>query len=456
MKFNVNDIDLSVIIEYMPDMVFYLDGDYRMLTFNSSCKKLFGIIGQEEPRPGAHIQSWYPEEKTAQLLEQLKAVETGKMVCYEEFFQSADTSYFFDVAIYSVTNKMGNQMGYSVLLRDITEKKRIQKTIESTEEKYRRFFQDNPMAVYIFGLEDLRILAANETALKVYGYSREEFYNMSILRLRQQEEWDKITQFINAIKHERNLVPAGVWPHVRKNGEPLFMDIGLYRIEYENRDAILAMANNVTEKIHLQEKLELERRLKQQEIMEAMIVAQESERSEIGKELHDNVNQILGATRLYIDVAKGEEEAEKRTGLLQQASNNLLGAIEEIRKLSRNLVSPVIRQSGLEQAIRDLMDDISLISTIRIKFSIYDIDESIINEKFKLNIFRIVQEQLNNILKHAQAKEVNILLAGTERSIKLVISDNGRGFDEARKKKGIGLINIESRAQFYKGQMHLT
>ena len=77
--------------------------------------------------------------------------------------------------------------------------------------------------------------------------------------------------------------------------------------------------------------------------------------------------------------------------------------------------------------------------------------EHSVNDKFKLNVFRIVQEQLNNILKHAKATEVSISLLQNKRSIMLVISDNGVGFDTGKKRKGIGVANINSRAASYNG-----
>ncbi|MEL4411474.1 PAS domain S-box protein, partial [Shewanella algae] len=86
---------------------------------------------------------------------------------------------------------------------------------------------------------------------------------------------------------------GGIWEHINKKGEILYMEISSLRIRYNERDAVMAIANNITERVYLEKKLDEERKLKQKEITEAVISAQEKERHDISKELHDNVNQQL-------------------------------------------------------------------------------------------------------------------------------------------------------------------
>jgi signal transduction histidine kinase len=199
----------------------------------------------------------------------------------------------------------------------------------------------------------------------------------------------------------------------------------------------------------LEDRLEEEINLKEKQIAAAMEDAKDAERSDIGKELHDNVNQLLGASRLYLDMAK--RGGEDREMFLSRSSEYTLTAIEEIRKLTKGLTTDIIKNLGLCESIEKLTRDIMDVNPVKICFSLGNFKEDGVTDKFKLNVFRIVQEHLNNILKHAQAKEVTINLSQDDNSIILSIFDNGIGFDTGKKQKGIGVGNIKSRVATYSG-----
>ncbi len=208
-------------------------------------------------------------------------------------------------------------------------------------------------------------------------------------------------------------------------------------------------ADNKRQNKELEDKLEQEIKLKKKQIVEATEDAKETERSDIGKELHDNINQLLAASRMYVEMAKrGGKNSEI---YLNRSSEYTLEAIEEIRKLTSVLTTDIIKDLGLCDAIEHLSHDTMETSLLIISCSLESFKEDSINDKFKLNVYRIIQEQLNNILKHAQATEVNISLLQNKRSIMLTISDNGIGFDTEKKPNGIGIANIKSRAMTYNG-----
>jgi PAS domain S-box-containing protein len=199
----------------------------------------------------------------------------------------------------------------------------------------------------------------------------------------------------------------------------------------------------------LEEKLDHEIKLKEKQISDATEDAKEMERSAIGKELHDNINQLLGASRMYLEMAK--RGSSNTPMYLKRSSEYTLTAIEEIRKLSKGLTTDIIKNLGLSAAIENITDDLMEVSQLKITCAITAFNEKGADDKFKLNIFRIVQEQLNNILKHAQATTINICLLPNSKNLKLVIADNGIGFDTAKKQSGIGIDNIKERAAHYSG-----
>jgi PAS domain S-box-containing protein len=187
---------------------------------------------------------------------------------------------------------------------------------------------------------------------------------------------------------------------------------------------------------------------KQIELSETIIQVQENERTRIGHELHDNVNQILTSVKLFLDMMHpvSTEEIEIKS----KSSEYIRRAIEEIRKLSRELVVPELKDRTLVESIKTLVEDIQTASPIKINFS-HDPEKDLLNPAKRLTVFRIIQEQLKNILKYSEASEVLIDLRFKNEEAHLTINANGIGFDPEKTRRGVGLSNIHERTRFYNG-----
>jgi signal transduction histidine kinase len=232
------------------------------------------------------------------------------------------------------------------------------------------------------------------------------------------------------------------------------MEVSSHQISYMGKAAMMSIANNVTARIALEQKLEDERVLKQKEIVEAVILTQEKERHDISRELHDNVNQQLTAAMMYI--ASAEKKQQGGSDLLKQSTTFIINAIEEIRSLTKSLVTPLIKDFGLVKAIESILDDVSAVKEeMAMHFSAEHFFEEDIQYDFKLSVFRIVQEQVNNVLKHSEANQLRIELERNENFIHLLVSDNGIGFDIRKQKKGIGIYNITGRVELFNGTMSI-
>jgi signal transduction histidine kinase len=162
----------------------------------------------------------------------------------------------------------------------------------------------------------------------------------------------------------------------------------------------------------------------------------------------------LVAAMLYMKMAKRDDGDKK--SYIEKSCGYIVNAVEEIRKISKSLIPIGMQHTGLVESIKDLLDDISKAYPIKIEFNKNGIRDEDLNEKLKLNIFRIVQEQFNNILKHSKATRVSIGLSKQESKIVLIISDNGEGCDISNNKKGVGIINIKSRADLYHGKVTIV
>jgi len=173
--------------------------------------------------------------------------------------------------------------------------------------------------------------------------------------------------------------------------------------------------------------------------------AQEKYREWIGRELHDNINQLLVVSNMYLKNIKPAAGANAEYAGKSININNQ--AINEIRKLSWSLVPPTLNDIGLKESIENLVLQMSM-DKLQIEFNI-DIDESTMQEGLKINIYRIVQEQMNNIIKHSHATNAIISMNQYDNLVRLLINDNGKVFDIKQKVTGIGLMNIMRRAEIY-------
>lgn len=189
------------------------------------------------------------------------------------------------------------------------------------------------------------------------------------------------------------------------------------------------------------------------ELAQGVINAQELERKKLGEELHDNINQLLGVVKLYIEHA--QTDPSLRDELLSKSSEYLMQVISEIRNMSKSLVPPSLKDLGLLDSLRELVNSVEATRKINIVLdSIYFKEEKLIDEML-LMIYRVIQEQLNNILKHAGATRVLIQLTMKENKVIVIVQDNGKGFDKSKVKYGMGLKNIRNRLDVFNGSMDI-
>ena len=227
--------------------------------------------------------------------------------------------------------------------------------------------------------------------------------------------------------------------------------------DYILKDRLERLPNavqNALDKRRTEEELARQRDLQQKLIMETSIQVQEREREQIGKELHDNINQILAAAKLYLDIAAKDND-DSQEEALEKCQRNLNLAMEEIRQLSQSLVAPSLGGMGLDQALRKLLDNFPLSASLRLVLDTDGYTRDIGDEGIKLTCYRIVQVQLNNIVRHARASSAAIVLNRTPDRLTLTIKDDGIGFNPAKKTSGIGLRNIQNRVGFYNGTVQV-
>ena len=187
----------------------------------------------------------------------------------------------------------------------------------------------------------------------------------------------------------------------------------------------------------------------QKSITRAILIAQEKERNHIGQELHDNISQILVSSKLFLSAAGNESEAVKE--LVRYPMELIDSSIREIRLLSSRHVTP-IKDVDLQELVQSLLDSLEENTSIKTTFR-YDADNRELSDDLKLNIYRIIQEQINNVVKHAAPGKVDVSLQAEKNGLHIEMKDDGKGFDINKKRKGIGISNMMNRIESFNGQM---
>jgi two-component system, NarL family, sensor kinase len=206
------------------------------------------------------------------------------------------------------------------------------------------------------------------------------------------------------------------------------------------------------EKLHQSRIDQLE---KQQKIisMEAMVAGQEEERKRIAKDLHDGLGNLLANVQMQFSTVQNHIN-RKKTHAYREA-NQLLGeACGEVRKIAHNMMPGTLTRFGLVSAILDMKNNIEKSKQISVDVQVYGIKERL-EEKVEISLYRVIQELMNNIIKHAQATEVMIQLARQGDELNLLVEDNGQGFDlvQAKAKGGLGMRSLESRVSYVNGTL---
>jgi len=338
------------------------------------------------------------------------------------------------------------------------ERKRNQQNLFESNERFDMAAKASNEVIWDWHIMENNIFLAGDNYKKLFGYDfvggnlpSELLYDS----FHPEEKQRVLKKLRDTIKNDLTEIWEDEYRLRRVNGTYAHVHNRGYIVYDNDRNPVrmIGSMQDITDKTRLENEIALQQKLKLQQITEISLNAQEKERSQIAQELHDNINQILAASRMYFQA--GLNNKIKSEGLIRKGIKNVSIAIEEIRKLSKSLIVSGLRELGLIKTIQELVQDIRVIAKIKIRLDANGFDEKALDLDKKITIYRIVQEQLNNIIKHAHASEVNILVRAKEEGLFLNITDNGKGFDTKARRYGIGISNIMSRVELYNGKFEI-
>ena len=192
----------------------------------------------------------------------------------------------------------------------------------------------------------------------------------------------------------------------------------------------------------------------QLDLFQSSIDAMEDERRRVSRDLHDEIGAALSVLRLQVGQMNIDQgfNPENTQNLIVGSKQLIDNTIENVRRISNDMLPSGLEEFGLKYAIEMLCDKVESVSKLMINLNINSLER--LDNRFELSLYRILQELLNNTLKHANATEVNIDFITENQLLTIIYQDNGQGFDPDKlSKKGLGLKNIESRVSMIRGKL---
>lgn len=445
-KLTENEEKYRSLIERVSDGFIALDANWLFTYMNKKAEELFN-------RPpgyllGKNIWAEYPE-----------AIDKTFYKAYHKAMATQENIYLKDYSFaldrWLEANIYPSATGVSVYFRDFTEQKKAEQQKE---------FDSNNLTALINNTHDLMWSVDKDLKLITFNDAFNRAIELTtgnpLIKggdiLSTQFTEDQLNRY--KIFYARAL-SGEIFTVVDHFENPIefWSEISFYPIRKE--DTVIGTAcysRDITQRKKTEKALlEMEQQILSQKIQEqkkisrAIIKAQEKEKNHIGQELHDNISQILVSTKLFLFATGHNNEAMKE--LIKYPLELIDNSIQEIRSLSSRQVTP-LKNINLKELVQTQLNRLTENTEIKTTFVCHMVKRNI-DDDLKLNIYRIIQEQTNNIMKYAKPKHVNISIESDQKNLRIVTVDDGKGFDVKSKRKGIGISNMFNRIESFNGEM---
>lgn len=439
-----------------------LDLKTNKLTWSEQIFETFGI-----PRETISAQyddlfkAIHPEDRQKRILAQANAIANKKPmeVEYRIIRPDGTVRHILTKGEFSF-DEDNNAVRIFGTAQDITERKLLEDALKDSEERYKLLFKNNPLPMWVYNTSTLKFLAVNYAAEVKYGYTREEFLSMTIEDIRPYDDVSALKKFLKEYGNDFNY--AGIWRHKKKDGTIINAEIISHSINFGDVPARLILANDVTEKLKAEEELQNSKE-QLRELAANLQNIREDERTAVAREIHDELGQVLTYLKINLTLLGKSLTSNNQGVIYEDYQSEIKGmtdiidkAVKRIRKLITELRPEVLDNLGLIPAFEWLLQEFTEKTGIKCKIE-KNIDEVNADKQIEIALFRIFQEALTNIVKHAQPSEVNVNFNRVNSKLILEIADNGTGMDLSKTgdKKTFGLIGMRERAIILGGNFNI-
>ncbi|MDB5196814.1 MAG: hypothetical protein JWP88_1185 [Flaviaesturariibacter sp.] len=442
---------LSLVTQNSNNGVIIMDLDDKAIWVNSAFTR---IAEHSEEEIIGRDSGWLLSGTDGTILQDLKeSVLAGKYVQKEiTSLSKSGNEHWLEIQAQPIYNAAHELIQVLGIVRDITARKKAEAKLAASEHRFKSLVENGSDLITILDSEGT-FTYVSDNAAHIVKYLPELLKGKNAFDLIHQEDVEAvINQFKNVMINQSALAVS--YRFKKGDGAWIWLESkGTNHLDNPAIQGFLINTRDINERVELQKKLDAELLNKQKEITAAAIKAQEMERSQLGLELHDNVNQVLTTVKLYNEMfltgyVQDPELLRKSTGYVQDCIN-------EIRSISKRLSAPTLGNISMRDSISELVESINLTNRLEIEYQTTALEGCVVSQDLHLAIYRIIQEGLNNILKYAEAKTAVIGICYRDGKICVHITDDGKGFDLKAKRTGIGITNMKTRAENLNGSFSI-
>lgn len=452
------------VMEASGEPIVVYDQEGRVVYLNPAFTRVFGwtleeLLGKKTP--------YVPEENWPETRAGIREVLTGPDGYYSyESRRFSKNGEILDVIISASAyrDRHGVYQGMIANLRDITARKRAEQALRESEEKYRTAMEASGEPMVVYDTEG-QVMYLNPAFSRVFGWTMEELLGKQIPYVPYENRPETQAAIKDVFK-----APEGYYGFESrrrtKDGEiiDVIISASAYRDENGVPRGMIVNLRDITPRKRAEEALgRSENQLRQ--LSSQLLSAQETERKRVASELHDGIGQALTGIRFGLANAisrTDEGVVTARVEPLEALIPVIQGAMEEVRRISMDLRPYILDDLGILATVTWCCRIFqSVHPNIRIEKEI-GVQEGEVPESLKVVIFRVLQEALNNIAKHSGADVVNVSLLAGDGGIRLMVGDNGAGFDPERAfageslRRGFGLTSMKERVQLSGGTFSIS
>ncbi len=440
------------LLEITSEGCWLINSELKTIEVNAALSKMLGY--SQDEMIGKTPFDFVDDENRKIFIEQTSKISVTAHRSYEITLKKKngeDLPTYFNAT--TIRGKSGEVQGAFAFITDITEKKRAEEALRKSEEKYRNIFKNIQDVYYEVTLDGI-ILEASPSIEDVSFYKREEIIGKSLSDIyvdpkNRDEFLKKLLKNGKVTDYEALMID--------KEGSQTYCSITakLIRDKHGNPEKIIGSLRNINERKRAEEQIHA--------LTRELMKSQENERQRISRDLHDHVAQELSAVKIGCETLFDNQpnitpEIRRR---MSEMSIMLQEVIKAVRDLSYYLRPSVLDEMGLVQAIFQYCHDFSEDNGINVDFHSAGMKNLKLDFDTEINLYRLIQESLTNIKKHADADHVTIRLVAAFPNIILRIEDNGKGFDVQKRlatlseEKRMGIRSMEQRAKLLQGEMEI-
>jgi PAS domain S-box-containing protein len=351
--------------------------------------------------------------------------------------------FWESLVISPVFDQNGNRTNLIAIKEDITGRKLTEAALQEKTKFVTNILESSMDIISVLDKNGKRVYLS-QSAERILGFSMQKLLQTSLFEYIPEDERELVVSAFQQKAGIQNLTHRMLC----KDGRLKYFSLSSrWDPESECRYSISKDITYQLEETREKERLKIEA---EQKIKKAVFEGEENEKLFLSLELHDNISQILSATRMFLGmyIKKGNtQHLEESMQLLEQS-------IKETRNLSHSIALPKLKEIGLKDSVQLLLNHYNEASNIRFTLIAHYLEIDIPYD-LAINIYRIIQEQVNNIVKHSNAKKATISITEMNRKLTIEITDDGVGFNPEETDIGIGLMNMKTRVNLFYGKMDI-